>query len=96
MNVGVLIINLRIAGNSSLKEKRQVVKSIIAQMKNRFNVSIAEVEDNDKWQLATIGVCCVSNDKKHTNDVLTKVESFISNGRFDVEVIEARTEIISL
>ena len=96
MNVGILTISLRIAGNSSLKEKRQVVKSIIGQVKNRFNVSIAEVEDNDKWQLATIGICCVSNDKKRTNDILSKAEFFISNGRFDIEVIENRTEIISL
>lgn len=96
MNVGVLKVSFRIAGNSSLKEKRRVVKSILAQLKNRFNVSAAEVEDNDKWQLATIGICCVSNDKKHTNDILSKAESFISKSRFDIEVIEAQTEIISL
>jgi len=96
MNVGVLKISLRIASNTSLKEKRQVVKSIISQVKNRFNVSVAEVGDNDKWQLATMGICCISNDKKHTNDVLSKVELLISSRRFDVEVIEARTEIISL
>ena len=96
MNVGILKISLHIAGNSSLKDKRQIVKSIIAQIRNRFNISVAEVEDNDKWQLATIGICYVSNDKKITSDILAKAESFISNGRFDVEVIEAQNEIISL
>ena len=96
MNIGVLKISLRIAGNSSLKDKRQVVRSIIAQVKNRFNISVAEVEDNDKWQLATIGICCVSNDKKLVNDIISKAESFILNGRFDVEVVEAQSEIISL
>jgi hypothetical protein len=96
MNIGVLKISFRIAGNSSLKDKRQVVKSILAQAKNRFNISAAEVEDNDKWQLATIGICCVSNDKKRTNDILSRAESFISSGRFDIEVIEAQAEIISI
>ena len=73
-----------------------MVKSILAQLKNRFNISVAEVENNDKWQLATIGICCVSNDKKHTNDILSRVEAFFSNSRFDIEVIEAQAEIISL
>jgi uncharacterized protein YlxP (DUF503 family) len=96
MNVGVLKISLRISGKASLKDKRQVVKSIITQLKNRYNVSVAEVDDNDKWQLATLGICYISNDKKHTNVVLSKVESLIVNGRFDVEALETRTEIISL
>ena len=96
MNVGVLKISLRIVGNSSLKDKRRVVKSIITQAKNRFNISVAEVENNDKWQLATIGICCVSNDKRLINDILSKTKSFISNGRFDVEVIESQVEIISV
>ncbi len=96
MNVGILKISFRIAGKSSLKEKRQVVKSIIAQARNHLNVSVAEVEDNDKWQLATIGICCISNDKKRTNDILSMAESFITGGRFDIEVIEAKTEIISV
>ena len=96
MVVGIGIMRFRLHECRSLKGKRKIVKSLVGQIRNAFNVSIAEVEDNDKWQLATMGICCVSNDKKYTNDVLTKVESFISNGRFDIEVIEARTEIISL
>jgi uncharacterized protein len=94
MNVGVCKISLRIPENLSLKGKRQVLKSIIARIQNRFNVSVAEVDDNDLWQLATIGVCCVSNDTRHTNEVLSKVVDFINNSHFDVELLDYGIELI--
>ncbi|MGA3094758.1 MAG: DUF503 domain-containing protein [Dehalococcoidales bacterium] len=72
MNIGILKIHLRLPENLSLKGKRQVLKSIIAQVRNHFNVSVAEVADNDLWQLATISVCVVSNDQHFTNEVLSK------------------------
>jgi len=81
MNVGVCRISLRLPENLSLKGKRQVVKSIIARVRNKFDVSIAEVDDHDLWQLATLGVCCVSNNKRYTNEVLSKVVDFVANSR---------------
>lgn len=96
MNVGVCKISLRLPENQSLKGKRQVLKSIIARVKNQFNVSVAEVDDNDLWQLATIGICCVSNDKRYTNQVLSKVVDFIAGGRFDVEILSHEIEILSV
>ena len=96
MNVGTCKIRLRLPENSSLKGKRQVLKSITARLKNKFNVSIAEVDDNDLWQLATLGVCCVSNDRRYTNEVLSKVVDFVANGRFDAELLDYEIEIISL
>ena len=80
----------------SLKGKRRVLKSITSQLRNRFNVAVAEVDDNELWQLATLGVCCLSNDKRHTNEVLSKVAAFIANGRFDVEMLGYEIEILSL
>ncbi|MEK7774061.1 MAG: DUF503 domain-containing protein, partial [Deltaproteobacteria bacterium] len=56
MVVGICRISLVIHGNASLKGKRQVLKSIIEKVRNRFNVSIAEVGDNDLWQRAELGV----------------------------------------
>jgi uncharacterized protein YlxP (DUF503 family) len=96
MNVGICRVRLRLPENSSLKGKRQVVKSITERLKHRFNVSVAEVGHNDLWQLATLGICCVSNDKQYTNEVLSKVVEFIANSRCDAEVIDHDIEIMAV
>lgn len=96
MNVGVCKIKLRLPENLSLKGKRQVLKSITTRLKNKFNVSVAEVDDQNLWQLATLGICCASNDKRYTNEVLSKVVGFIVNGRFDVEILDYEIEILSV
>lgn len=94
MNVGVCRVRLRLPENLTLKGKRQVIKSIMTRVSNKFNVSVAEVDDHDLWQLATIGICCVSNDKRHTNEVLSKIVDFIVGGRFEVEVVDYAIEIL--
>ncbi len=94
MNVGICRIKLRLPENMSLKGKRQVLKSIISRVRNRFNVSIAEVDANDLWQLAVLGISCVSNDSRQTNEVLSKVVDFVTQGRFEVEVLDYEVEIL--
>ena len=94
MNVGVCRVSLRLPENLSLKGKRQVLKSITARIRNKFNVSVAEIDDHDLWQLASLGICCVSNSKRHTNEVLSKVVDFIIGARFEVEVIDYEIEIL--
>ena len=96
MQVGVCQVSLRIPENMSLKGKRQVLKSITSRINNKFNVSIAEVDDNDQWQLATLGICCVSNSKQHVNEILSKVVDFITNSRFEVEILDYRIEILPI
>ena len=96
MNVGVAKISLRIPENMSLKGKRQVLKSIIGRVRSRFDVAVAEVDDNDSWQAAAIGICCVSNNKRHSNEVLSKVVDFIGKSRFDVEILDYSIEIIDV
>ena len=96
MQVGVCQVSLRIPENMSLKGKRQVLKSITSRINNKFNVSIAEVDDNDQWQLATLGICCVSNSKQHANEILSKVVDFIINSRFEVEILDYRIEILPI
>ena len=96
MNIGVCKIRLRLPENQSLKGKRQVLKSIISRVDNKFNVSVAEVDDQDLWQVATLGICYVSNDRRHADEVLSKAASFVVNGRFDVEVLDYEIEIISV
>ncbi len=94
MNVGVCRVKLRLPGNLSLKGKRQVLKSVTTRVGSKFNVSIAEIDDHDLWQLATLGICCVSNNKRHTNEVLSKVVDFIVGGRFEIEVVDYEIEIL--
>jgi len=94
MHIGVCRIRLRLPENLSLKGKRQVLKSITSRVGNKFNVSVAEVDDNDVWQLATLGICCVSNDKRHANEVLSKVVNFITDSRFEIEILDYEIEIL--
>ncbi len=94
MNVGVCKIHFRLPENSSLKGKRQVVKSVTARIRNKFNVSVAEVDNLDRWQLATLGICCVSNDGRYTNELLSRVVTFVINSRFDVEILDYEIEIL--
>lgn len=96
MNVGVCKVKLRLPDNLSLKGKRQVVKSVTAHLKNKFNVSIAEVEDNDLWQLATLGICFVSNDQRFTNEVLSKAVEFVVNSQGDFEFLNYEIEILAV
>ena len=94
MHVGMCQIRFRLPENMSLKGKRRVLKSITAWVRNKFNVSVAEVDDHDLWQLATLGISCVSNDKRHANEVLSKVVDFITENRFEVEIIGYNIEIL--
>jgi len=94
MNVGICRISLRLPENLSLKGKRQVLKSIVTRVGNKFSVSIAEVDDHDSWQLATLGICCVSNNKRYTNEVLSKVVDFVANSRFEIEMLNYEIEIL--
>ena len=96
MNVGVAKVNLRLPENMSLKGKRQVLKSVTSRVRNKFDVAIAEVDDNDSWRLATVGICCISNNKRHTNQVLSRVVDFIEKARFEVEILDYEIEIIDV
>lgn len=94
MNVGVCQVKLRFPENLSLKGKRQILKSITTRLRSKFNISVAEVDDNDLWQLATLGICCVSNDGRHANEMLSRAVNFIVNGRFEVEILDYEIEIL--
>jgi hypothetical protein len=96
VNIGVCRVNLRIPENQTLKGKRQVVQSIINRVRDKFNVAIAEVENGDKWQIATIGICYVSNDGRHANEVISKIIDYIVTSRLDVEVLDCQIELVSV
>src|SRR3954463_7644335 len=73
MVVGVLRLALVIRSARSLKDKRHALKRILDRGRARYNVSIAEVGDNDIWQRALVGVTAVANDRSFVNEVLDKV-----------------------
>ena len=95
MNVGVCKVRLRIPANQSLKGKRRVIKSLCQKVRNRYDVSIAEVGDNDSWQIATLGVACVSGSVRHADEVIDNVVAYIENSREDVVVLDVEQETIS-
>ena len=96
MNVGICKIRLRLPENSSLKSKRQALKSVTSRIRNKFNVAVAEIDDHELWQLATIGVCCVSNNRRYTNQILSKVVDFVVGSRFEVEILDYEIEILAV
>jgi uncharacterized protein YlxP (DUF503 family) len=92
--VALCNLTLRLPENGSLKGKRQVVKSIQQRLHNRFNVSVAEVEHNDAWQLAGIAICAVANSAAHASEVVSEAVEYLAALRLDVEIIEEETEIL--
>jgi uncharacterized protein YlxP (DUF503 family) len=92
MHVGVCRIELRLPENHSLKGKRQVIKSITTRIQNRFNVSVAEVDNQNLWQLATLGIACVSNHRRHADETLSNVLKFVVQNYPDVELLSSEIE----
>ncbi len=82
--------------NQSLKDKRQVVKSVIARVQRQFGVAIAEVEAQDRWQIAVLGIACVSNSGHHAQDVLQNVVAYIESSRLDAEVTDVEVELLTV
>ena len=76
----------------SLKDKRRVIKSVIDRVKNRFNVSISEVGQQNAYQSAVIGVVSVSGDQHHLNKVLSHVVTFVEKMHL-VELVDYKIEL---
>ena len=92
MIIGVMTAHLHLNGIDSLKGKRSIVKSLIGRLKNRFNISISEVDHNDSKLIAVIGVSVVGNDGGFIDSQLDAVVSFMQrDGRFYLGEIERET-----
>lgn len=92
MYTAICRIEIYIPGVRSLKDKRQVVRSIIGKLKNR-NISIIETGDNDLLQKARIGFAIVSNSRAHAEEASSKALDFIEDN-YDVQLLDAEIEII--
>ena len=95
MVVGTGVIILRIEGCRSLKEKRRVVKSMIARLSNAFNLSVAETGDNDVYQRAEIGFAVVGNDRGVVNSKVDKIFNTAENMAV-AQVLSTKMEIFSV
>jgi uncharacterized protein YlxP (DUF503 family) len=92
--VGTCRLQLRLPANGSLKGKRQTVQSIVAHIRKDFNVAVAEVDTQDSWQLATLGIVTVSTAADHVHGLLTAVVHMVEHGHWDVELLDYEIEIL--
>ena len=86
MIVGIMTVDLFIPESTSLKVKRSAVKSLKDRIRNRFNVSVSELDHNDKWQRTTLGVAVISNEGRHIESIMDSVLKLVY-GDARVEVI---------
>lgn len=93
MIIGICTCEIFIFNSNSLKSKRSVVKSIIEKSKNRFNISIAEVGDNDKWQRSIIAISTISNEQKIVEETFEKVINFFDSYS-EIEIISIKRELL--
>ena len=95
MSVGVCRLKIHIPGSRSLKDKRSVVKSLIARLRKQFNLSVAEVDDHDLWQMATIGMACVSQHNNRVDEVISAAIRLIERDFPTIEIVEKEKEIFN-
>jgi uncharacterized protein len=95
--IGIGRFELFIPASTSLKDKRQVLRSVTMTVRKKFNVSIAEVEFQDLWQRAALGVSCVAESAGHCRKVMQEVEKAIGRSAFDgAEIIERAVDVVAL
>jgi uncharacterized protein YlxP (DUF503 family) len=88
MIVVTCVIILQLDGVSSLKEKRSILKSVLKRLTNQFNVAAAEVDHQDVWQTAVIGLAAVGNDSAYLHGLMEKAVGWIETQRPDVPIAE--------
>ncbi|HNR68104.1 MAG TPA: DUF503 domain-containing protein [bacterium] len=91
--VGLLQIELFIPASQSLKEKRFVLSSLKSRLSNKFNISVAEVDHNDKWQRATLGIALVGNERRFLDQSVAQIMKLIYD-EVDVQVLQQQFEVI--
>ena len=93
MIVGLCTIELYIPNGHSLKSKRQVLMSLKQRVRDKFNVSVAEVGEQDRWQKALLGIACVANEGPYVNQVLDQVLNLIRSVP-TIELVRYRVEML--
>jgi len=93
MTIGILKLILFIPESNSLKEKRMVLHSLKAKLRNRFNIALTQVADEDKWQKATLAIVGVERDRRNMNSTLSEVLNFVENFK-QIELLDQEMELI--
>lgn len=93
MVIGACKVVLRIDGAFPLKDKRRTLKSLLERIKSRFNVSAAEIDNNDIWNSAVIGIACVSNDAGYADGLIQSIINFLESDP-RIEMLDCTTETI--
>jgi len=93
MIIGSAVIELEIAENASLKDKRRVVKSVLARLRHDYNVAAAEVDAQDQWRRAVIAIVTVSTDAGHAHGLLEKAVADLESWRLDCTLAGYQVEI---
>ncbi len=93
MVVGICTVELWITESQSLKDKRQVLHSVKDRLRGKFNLSIAEVDGQDLWQKAVLGMACVANDGSHVEQVLEQALNVIKSMP-TIEVVRVHRELL--
>ncbi|KUK10317.1 MAG: hypothetical protein XD50_1388 [Clostridia bacterium 41_269] len=93
MVLGIYTFEIHIPSANSLKNKRGILKGIIQRLRNKFNVSVCELGKQDLWQMAILGIACISNDKNVLYKTFNEIEKFIENFG-EVQITKVNLEII--
>ena len=94
MHVGVTRVTFRLPENDSLKGKRRVTRSLTSRLRDKFNISVAEVDTLDQWKTVAIGISCVSNDGRHANSMISNVVHYLERISGDLELLDYEVEIL--
>lgn len=93
MFIAAIRLELSIPHAGSLKAKRQVLQSLMDKVRTRFGAAVAEVDDQDLWQRAVVGIALVSGQQAHVREMAEKVTGFVQ-AHFEGEVCAVDTEIL--
>ncbi len=96
MHIGAAIVSLHIHGARSLKDKRRTIHSVVGKLRNRHSVSVAEVDANDSWQSAKVGIGVVSGDAQMARSMLDRAIEFVESAAPEAEVIDVSADTWSM
>jgi len=94
MVIGICTIELEIPMAASLKDKRQVIKSLTARLRKEYNVAVAEVDFHNAWNLTAIGIVTVSSDRDYAHGLLMKAVRRVEETRLDCDLVDYQIEFI--
>ncbi|MFH1858114.1 MAG: DUF503 domain-containing protein [Candidatus Omnitrophota bacterium] len=93
MIIGILQIELRFPESQSLKDKRMILKSLKDRLRQQFNISVSELDYQESWQRALLGIAAIGGDKRYTNGLLSKVLDWVAEDR-SAELVSSHMELL--